>query len=57
LGVIQTSGSVPCRSWQPDGFLNSAANPNIPTIGEAMRDALTATEQERLGAWRMATVS
>jgi arsenite methyltransferase len=56
---------LPPRSW--DGFLASSGNPNIPTIGEAMREALTASEQERLtlvlrplverglGVWRMAS--
>lgn len=30
------------------GFVNSAGNPNIPTLGEAMEQALTETERERL---------
>jgi SAM-dependent methyltransferase len=53
------------RSW--DGFVNSAGNPNIPTLAEAMEQALTEAERERLtqhlrplveqgrGEWRMAT--
>ena len=52
------------RTWE--GFLNSAGNPRIPTVAEAMRQALTPEEQERLvahlrplveegrGVWRMA---
>jgi SAM-dependent methyltransferase len=53
------------RSWA--GFLNSSGNPNIPTLAEAMEQALTAAERERLvahlqplveqgrGEWRMAS--
>jgi ubiquinone/menaquinone biosynthesis C-methylase UbiE len=53
------------RSWE--GFLGSAGNPRIPTVAEAMQQALTAEEQERFighrrplveegeGVWRMAT--
>lgn len=53
------------RSWE--GFLNSSGNPNIPTFAEAMEQALTAAERERLvahlrplveqgrGEWRMAS--
>jgi ubiquinone/menaquinone biosynthesis C-methylase UbiE len=53
------------RSW--DGFVNSAPNPKIPTFAEAMEQALTESERERLvahlrplveeghGEWRMAT--
>jgi arsenite methyltransferase len=53
------------RTW--DGFVNSAGNPRIPTVGEAMQQALTPEEQERFighlrplveqgdGVWRMAT--
>lgn len=53
------------RSW--DGFLRSSGNPNIPTVGEAMEEALTPAERERLtahlrplvengrGQWRMAS--
>ena len=53
------------RTW--DGFLNSAGNPQIPTVAEAMQQALTLEEQERFighlrplveaghGVWRMAT--
>jgi SAM-dependent methyltransferase len=56
---------TPPRTW--DGFLNSAGNPRIPTIGEAMEQALNAAEREQLtthlrplveqgrGVWRMAT--
>jgi arsenite methyltransferase len=52
------------RSWE--GFLDSAGNPNIPTLREAMEQVLTAEERERLasqlqplvergeGEWRMA---
>ena len=52
------------RSW--DGFLDSAWNPNVPTLREAMEQALTPDERERLtaqlrplveggrGEWRMA---
>jgi len=36
------------RSW--DGFLRSAGNPRIPTLGEAMEQALTPDEQDRLTA-------
>jgi len=55
---------IPPREW--DGFLDSAGNPNIPTVREAMQQALTLSEQERLaahlrplveqgiGVWRMA---
>lgn len=51
------------RSWE--GFLHSAGNPNIPTIAEAMDEALDSAERERLtahlrplveegrGEWRM----
>jgi arsenite methyltransferase len=39
---------IPPRGW--DGFLDSSGNPNIPTVREAMREALTAPEQERLAA-------
>jgi arsenite methyltransferase len=53
------------RAW--DGFLNSSGNPKIPTLAEAMDEALTADEQRRLvehlrplveegrGVWRMAS--
>jgi arsenite methyltransferase len=37
------------RSW--DGFLNTAGNPNIPTLAEAMDEALTDNERERLTAY------
>jgi arsenite methyltransferase len=52
------------RSWE--GFLDSAWNPNVPTVREAMEQALSPEEQERLtaglrplvergeGEWRMA---
>jgi arsenite methyltransferase len=51
------------RSWQ--SFLHSSGNPKIPTLAEAMDEALTAEERERLvtefrpaveegrGIWRM----
>jgi len=50
-----------------DGFLDSAGNPNIPTVREAMDQALTPSEREQLtahlrplvehgrGQWRMAS--
>jgi arsenite methyltransferase len=53
------------RRWE--GFLDSAGNPRIPTIGEAMQQALTPAERDRLtahlrplvekgrGTWRTAT--
>jgi ubiquinone/menaquinone biosynthesis C-methylase UbiE len=53
------------RDWE--GFLNSSGNPNIPTVSEAMDQALTPSERERLvahlrplveqgrGEWRMAS--
>lgn len=56
--------ATPPRSW--DGFLNTAWNPNVPTLGEAMDDVLTLQERETLtarlrplvergeGEWRMA---
>lgn len=52
------------RAW--DGFVNSSGNPNIPTLAEAMEQALTPHEREGLvahlrpkveqglGEWRMA---
>lgn len=52
------------RDW--DGLLDTAGNPNIPTLREAMDEALTASEREQLtrhlrplveqgrGTWRMA---
>jgi arsenite methyltransferase len=55
---------APARAW--DGFLDTAANPNVPTLREAMEQALTASEREELtshlqplveqgqGRWRMA---
>lgn len=55
------------RSWE--GFLSSSGNPKIPTLAEAMEQALTPSEQEQLtahlgplvedgrGVWRMATVN
>jgi arsenite methyltransferase len=51
------------RNW--DSFVHSSGNPKIPTLAEAMDEALTAAESERLvaalrpaveegrGAWRM----
>lgn len=56
--------ATPGRNW--DGFLDSAWNPNVPTLREAMEQALTVHERERLaaqlrplvengnGVWRMA---
>lgn len=56
---------TPPRAW--DGFLNSSGNPNIPTLAEAMEQALTRDERDRLvahlrprveqglGEWRMAS--
>lgn len=53
------------RNWE--GFLNSSGNPNIPTVAEAIEQALTPAERERLvahlrplveqgrGEWRMAS--
>jgi hypothetical protein len=52
--------------WPWDVFLKSSGNPRIPTMGEAMDQALTADERERFtqhlrplveegkGVWRMA---
>jgi len=37
------------RSWE--GFLHSSGNPNIPTLTEAMKRALTIDERERYGAY------
>ncbi len=51
------------RNWE--SFVHSSGNPKIPTLAEAMDEALTAEERERLvaalrpaveegsGAWRM----
>jgi hypothetical protein len=51
------------RSW--NSFLHSSPNPKVPTLAEAMEEALTAEERERLivalrpaveegrGVWRM----
>jgi arsenite methyltransferase len=56
---------IPPRAWE--GFVQTAGNPNIPTIGEAMDQVLTPEERERLaaylrplveegrGTWRMAS--
>jgi ubiquinone/menaquinone biosynthesis C-methylase UbiE len=56
--------SAEARSW--DVFLDTAGNPNIPTLREAMEQVLTSDERERLtarlrplvergeGEWRMA---
>jgi arsenite methyltransferase len=53
------------RAW--DGFVNSSGNPRIPTLAEAMRQALSEDEQRTLvaqlrplvergdGTWRLAT--
>lgn len=55
---------VPPRSW--DGLLDTAGNPNIPTVREAMQQALSKSERDQLtrhlrplvehgqGTWRMA---
>lgn len=55
----------PPRAWK--GFANSSGNPNIPTVAEAMEQALTTTERDQLtahlrplveqglGEWRMAS--
>jgi arsenite methyltransferase len=57
--------SMPSREWE--GFVDSAWNPNVPTLREAMEQALTSDECSRLtahlrplvergeGVWRMAT--
>jgi ubiquinone/menaquinone biosynthesis C-methylase UbiE len=39
----------PPRSWE--GFLHSSGNPNIPTFAEAMEQALSAEEADRLVAY------
>lgn len=56
---------TPRRAW--DGFVNSSGNPNIPTIAEAMEQALASDErdclvahlrpqvEQGLGEWRMAS--
>ena len=36
---------TPPRAW--DGFLNSSGNPNIPTLAEAIEQALTPDEREQ----------
>jgi ubiquinone/menaquinone biosynthesis C-methylase UbiE len=55
---------APARSWE--GLLDTAGNPNIPTLREAMKQVLTPEERERFtarlrplvesgqGEWRMA---
>jgi arsenite methyltransferase len=55
---------LPPRDW--DGLLDTAGNPNVPTLREAMEQVLTPSERERLtrhlrplveqgrGTWRMA---
>jgi arsenite methyltransferase len=60
--VIEPS---PPRAW--DGFLNSSGNPTIPTVAEAIEQALTPAERDALikrlrplveqglGEWRMAS--
>jgi SAM-dependent methyltransferase len=57
---------APPRAW--DGFLNSSGNPTIPTVAEAIEQALTPAERDALtrrlrplveqglGEWRMASV-
>ena len=37
------------RDW--NSFLNSSGNPNIPTVGEAMKEALSPEEIERFAAY------
>ena len=56
---------LPPRSW--DGFLDTAWNPNVPTVREAIEQVLTSDERDRLtahlqplveqgaGVWRMAS--
>jgi arsenite methyltransferase len=56
---------LPPRAW--DGFLNSSGNPTIPTVAEAIEQALTPAERDALitrlrplveqglGEWRMAS--
>jgi hypothetical protein len=55
---------APPRAW--DGFLNSSGNPTIPTVAEAIEQALTSAERDALerlrplveqglGEWRMAS--
>ncbi len=56
---------LPSRSWE--GFVDSAWNPNVPTLREAMEQTLSPEERERLtlhlrplveqgdGVWRMAS--
>ena len=58
---------TPSEPWRWESFLSSAGNPRIPTLAEAMSQALTSDETERLtahlrplveegrGTWRMAT--
>ena len=60
----EVRSSEPAR-W--DVHVDTAGNPRIPTLAEAMREALTPAERERLtshlrplveegrGTWRMAT--
>ena len=63
LCFLAEIGPLDPRRWE--SFLNTAGNPNIPTPGEAMEQALAADERERLtarlrplveagrGTWRM----
>jgi arsenite methyltransferase len=65
LDLVARLTAIEPRSWK--GFLSSAGNPRIPTVAEAMQQALTSEEQERFighlrplveegdGVWRMAT--
>jgi hypothetical protein len=39
---------APARSWE--GLLDTAGNPNIPTLREAMEQVLTPEERERFTA-------
>ena len=64
LGLEAVVEPLPPRGW--DGFLDSAWNPNVPTLREAMEQVLTTDEREHLtaqlrppvergeGEWRMA---
>jgi arsenite methyltransferase len=64
LGLEAVIEPAPARGW--DGFLDTAGNPNIPTLREAMEQVLTPDEREQLvlhlrpfveagdGVWRMA---
>jgi hypothetical protein len=65
LALEAVAEPLPPRDW--DGFLNTAGNPNIPTLVEAIDAALTDAERDQLtehlrpmveagrGTWRMAS--